>query len=122
VNEVRVLVTGGRGYRHAWRVFEELGRVLEEDCEGVLARLCVVQGGASGADAHAQEWARSQGVCSVTFEANWTKLGDVAGPIRNRWMFKFMPIDIVLAFPGGTGTQGCVREARRMGVDVREIT
>ena len=114
-------MTGGRDYKHAHKVFEALGEYLEDECSGLLGELCVIQGGSTGADAWARRWAEESGVCSATFHANWTKLGDIAGPMRNRQMFKFLDISAVLAFPGGAGTKGCIREAKRSGVEVRLI-
>lgn len=44
-----------------------------------------------------------------------------AGVYRNQEMLE-SGVDLVLAFPGGTGTADMVRRARKAGIDVREVS
>ena len=125
---VRVLVTGGRSYPHTHIVFKALTQVLEEDCGGTLARLCVVQGGcqedeergwSGGADRWAREWAAGAGVCSVSFHAQWRALGGPAGPARTRCLYMSWEIPLVWGFRGGAGTCSWGGVAGWGGVQVR---
>lgn len=107
MNGLIVLVTGGREYRdkpHAWEVLDALH---EASAIGLL-----VQGGASGADALAFNWATRRGIQAVTYLPNWSTYGPSAGPRRNRAMFDHARPDIVLAFQGGAGTANMIGIAR----------
>jgi hypothetical protein len=60
--------------------------------------------------------------------ARWKQDGIGAGPIRNRRMLAYaqsmrMGAErmLLLAFPGGFGTASCVREAERVGVEIRRV-
>ena len=54
-------------------------------------------------------------------EADWAKHGRKAGPIRNQRMIDEGRPDLVVAFPGGTGTADMVERARVAGIRVIEI-
>lgn len=108
-----VLVCGGRDYRDKKRIDTELDAINPA---------AVVQGGMSGADARARNWALEHGKVSITVDAAWTALRKAAGPIRNSAMLVYIKIDLVLAFPGGIGTADMVGKARAYGIEVREIT
>ena len=82
---------------------------------------CVIEGGASGADAAASQWGRLHGIPIQTFPAKWRVHGKSAGPIRNKQMLEEGKPTIVLAFPGGSGTGHMVSLARKAGVPVVEI-
>lgn len=109
--EAIILVTGGREYPHGARVFRALD---------ILQPKLVVQGGARGADAHARAWASLRVVPCVTMDAPWEGAGRKAGPIRNAWMAEIMKPDVVLAFPGWSGTASMRRIAEERGIPVWE--
>lgn len=108
-----VVVTGGRDYADYDRVCEELDAIADARSVTKLAH-----GGSRGADSLAGAWARSRGVEEVVFPAQWNTFGKSAGMIRNRDMLDGAMPDLVVAFPGGKGTEGCVREARKRGIFV----
>jgi len=112
---VIVVVTGGREYNDAARVNACLDWIHAGACITVL-----VQGGARGADALAARWAREHlpPERRVTVEAEWTRYGKSAGMRRNQLMLDTHKPDLVLAFPGGTGTANCVFEARARRIPV----
>ena len=107
-----MLVCGGRTYDDAFAV----KRYLEAQIVSV-----VIQGGATGADALAKKWAEDNGIPCIEVRANWKYYGAAAGPIRNDWMLRYCSFDMVLAFPGGTGTANMVRLARASGIEVVEV-
>lgn len=118
---MNVLVCGGRNYSDRSKVFDEL-----EILHAFNMKLCVISGGATGADALAEEWARSkigkrEGVSFRGFRADWTKHGKAAGPIRNQTMLDKGKPDLVLAFPGGAGTADMVRRATDANVTVKRL-
>src|SRR5271167_2213334 len=80
----------------------------------------VIEGGASGADRLARRWAGTNRVHVETFEADWLKYGRGAGPIRNALMLTIGKPDVVVAFPGGSGTRNMIHQAENLDVEVFE--
>jgi len=111
-----LLVCGGRDYKDAEQAFRALDRVLEHRQVAL-----VVSGGANGADSLAKEWAMRRGICFCEYPANWTFYGKSAGHLRNSAMIRHLPVDGVLAFPGGRGTANMVQQAKERGIQVLEL-
>lgn len=109
---VRILVTGGRDYADQVYLFHVLDRWHNE--RGIE---CIIEGGATGADHLAGLWAKDRGVPLLTFPAQW-ELGKQAGMIRNAQMLIEGKPNIVIAFPGGNGTDNMCEIAERQGVPV----
>jgi hypothetical protein len=99
-------------------IWRELDLIHEQEPIELL-----IQGGAPGVDAIADEWALDVGVESVTVMTDWAKHGKAAGMMRNVEMLKRYPEALVLAFPKGRspGTRGCIREAQKMGREPRIV-
>lgn len=111
---MRVLVCGGRTFANQDLVFRTL------DSLGVTF---LMEGGADGADSLGWKWAKRNlpADCRRTFQADWSKNGRAAGPMRNHEMLEEGKPDIVVAFSGGKGTADMVRRANRAGVPVLEV-
>lgn len=108
---MHVVVTGGRDYRltpedYAWM-----------DALGIMH---LREGGASGADRDAKEWAKLHDIPACHYVADWRRYGLGAGPMRNAAMLRDLREDhrqlrvpiAVVAFPGGRGTDNCVSQAK----------
>lgn len=114
-----VLVTGGREFRNERLMWAVLDRLHEEHGFTYL-----VHGDAAGADHMAHRWAKRHGVQPVAMEALWKSEGDSAGPKRNSRMLEFARPNMVVAFPGNTGTTDMVAKtyaAQKKGVDIAFI-
>jgi hypothetical protein len=109
---MKVLVCGGRDYSCEQEVEDQLFK---------LSPQLVITGGAHGADALAARWAERNGIALMVFRANWNIFGKAAGPIRNGWMLIYGIPDLVVAFPGGVGTADMVNQARKAGIEIKEI-
>ena len=110
----RIIVCGGRDYNDEEKVDEILS-------EFVTVGDTVVSGGAKGADTLAFRWSMAQdGVGSEVWKAEWDKHGKAAGPIRNEQMLR-SGADLVIAFPGGRGTDHMIKIAKKAGVEVYEV-
>lgn len=105
-----ILVCGGRKYNNRARVYSTLTRIHTLKPIEVL-----IEGGAKGADTLAREWAKDAGVHCATMPALWNKLGDAAGPPRNRAMALLRPT-LVVAFPGNSGTRDMMNTAIRNNI------
>ncbi len=113
---MRVLVCGGRDYFDRETIHTVLNEML---LRGEITFL--VAGCASGADHIALDWANWKQVDHAKFFAKWTEQGKKAGPIRNLRMLTEMNPQIVVGFPGGTGTADMIRRAEAAGVPVRRV-
>ena len=110
----RVLICGGRDYEEAV-LFESVMNSLRHL---FAPKLCIIEGGAKGADRLARQWAHTNGVPCLTVEANWEVYGARAGTLRNTWMLEFAMPDLVIAFPGGAGTNNMLMQTRKQGLDI----
>lgn len=111
----RICVCGGRDYADKDRVFRALDNAV-----ATFGMFELVHGGARGADSLAGEWAAHVGATTHVFMADWNKHKRAAGPIRNREMIAF-GFDLLIAFPGGTGTADMMGATRKAGIPVYEI-
>lgn len=113
-----MLVCGGRDFSDAELLRDCLNELLER-----YPITTVVHGAARGADSLAGEWAEDCGLLVEEYPADWNKYGKAAGPIRNQQMLESLTPgeDIVVAFPGGRGTQDMIDRSRKAGVYVVEI-
>jgi hypothetical protein len=123
-----IVTTGSRDL--SWPL-PRIEQALSGAAGGQVVRL-LIHGGARGADALAGEAARQLGWPVQVIRANWACYGHAAGPIRNRRMLlqaRQVASDcaaevLVLGFPGGSGTEDCLRHARllrRSGVGAIRI-
>lgn len=111
---MRVLVCGGRDFSDRDSAYRTLDAIHAETPISVI-----IEGGASGADRLAFQWASEGNRCgTLTFDADWNALGKAAGPMRNWRMLNKGKPDVVVAFPGGRGTADMVRRAKKAGVRV----
>lgn len=113
-----VLVTGGRDYRREDVVRDALHIQLMAMSKRRGRRLVIVHGNARGADSLAKKWAEYWDCPSFAIPAEWNKLGDKAGSKRNQQMLDWLPIDLVIAFPGGVGTRDMVTRAEKAKIEI----
>jgi hypothetical protein len=112
---MRVLVCGGRNFHDGDMLIEALNEI-----HAATPITLVIQGGAAGADRLAGYWAYRRAIECKVYPAQWKRYGNrIAGPIRNQLMLDDGKPDLVVAFPGGSGTADMVRRARTAGVPVR---
>ena len=111
---MRVLVCGGRDYSDYDTVCSTLNRhAFDADV--------LIQGGASGADELAVDWAEHHQIRIENYPADWKKYGRSAGYIRNAQMLQEGKPDLVIAFPGGKGTAMMVKLAEKAKIKVIKI-
>ena len=110
--EVSVLVCGGRKF-NGWTAMQ---RALDRIRPDVI-----IHGAAAGADSMAGRYAQENGIECQEFPAEWERYGRSAGYRRNQEMLDEGKPDLVVAFPGGPGTQNMVKISRHQGFDVNII-
>jgi hypothetical protein len=106
---MKILVCGGRDFSD----YPFMSSTLES-----INPTQIISGGARGADRLAERYAVEFGVPIQVFPALWDTEGKAAGFIRNQRMLDEGDPDLVVAFPGGRGTDDMVRRAIRHGVKV----
>lgn len=109
---IRVLICGGRDYDDA----ENVALVINL-LKNVYRDLIIIEGGARGADTLAREEAKRRGIHCATVPALWDTYKKGAGDKRNRAMVFGLEPHVVVAFPGGRGTENCVRHAKEQKID-----
>lgn len=139
---LKILVTGGRNFGHVpkdtpkWDLERAKAQALKEHyfVKGTLDALCIdegdmlprtgttiIHGGATGADAAADEWAVVNWAMFRVHPANWERDGHWAGGIRNQYMLDIEKPDLVVAFPGSAGTRDMVSRAHAQGFKVLKV-
>jgi len=116
---VRVIVCGGRDYHNVNVVRKALAYV---DGGLVPHRLCLVHGSQRGADRLAAREAAGRGWAVEPHPPDIAKHGAPAAfHIRNQEMVD-AGADLLIALPGGSGTEGCIKRAKAAGIPVREFS
>ena len=117
---MKVLVCGGRDFNDKTMIYNVLNNRMIQ-ANGKITH--IIHGNARGADTLAGQWARETGVQEVSCPANWQVYGRRAGFLRNKAMLDLLnpEKDIVIAFPGGRGTEMMVDIAKKANVTVRRI-
>ena len=113
---MKILVCGGRDYDSEIALSKVLDRL--NDSENITE---LIHGGARGADTLAGQWARDRDIPVTVFHADWKRHGKAAGVIRNQEMLVDGDPDIVLAFPGGRGTEHMVKVAKAWHKNIEVI-
>ncbi len=129
---MRVLVCGGRNYNDRDHIYNTLC-----DLHYKLGPFtAVIHGDATGADSEADGWAEMMKIPTVPMKAKWKDLdapgavikhnrygayNALAGFDRNQRMIDEGKPDIVIAFPGGNGTDDMCERAKKAGVKIKKI-
>jgi YspA, cpYpsA-related SLOG family len=111
-----VCVTGGRDYADCIFLYMVLTSMHAQN------RIrCLTNGAYRGADALSKQWAKLHGIPYLPFPADWATYSGRAGPLRNAQMIREAQPDVVVAFPGDTGTGNTVMLARTNVPAIRVI-
>ena len=112
----RVLVCGGRNFNDR----KLLVKVLD-DLYLNRGMTTLIEGEAKGADQMSAWWAEAYNIIIERYPANWSRYGRSAGHIRNQQMIDEGKPDLVVAFPGGKGTDNMVQRAKAAQVLVLDL-
>ena len=108
----RVIVAGSRRFTDYARMCADLDYLLSARLPDVE----IVSGGAPGADALGERYARQHGLSCRIVRANWRTYGRAAGPLRNVAMATMADAAIVYWCPGSRGSASMVRAAQQRGL------
>jgi hypothetical protein len=112
---MRLIVAGSRDFDDYSYMESKLADLLVQLTPKFVT---IISGGARGADALGERYARSRGTKLKVMRADWDEHGKRAGIIRNEEMAR--EADALAAFWNGKsrGTKHMIQEALRMGLDV----
>jgi hypothetical protein len=114
---ITVLVTGGRDYSDNKEVNKVLDKIHQTDGIKLL-----IHWAARGADFLADVWGLKNKIKIKRYQADWKKHGKAAGPIRNELMLTDnKDIDLIVAFPGGKGTDNMIKLALTRKLKIKRI-
>ena len=121
MEEFRVIIAGSRKYDDYETLREKCDKILSQKLADENCNVVVVSGGASGADALGERYARERGLAVESHPADWARYGRSAGPRRNAEMAE--TADALIAFPKegekNIGTQNMIKLARAKGLQIR---
>lgn len=111
---MKLAVIGSRNFNN-YDILEETLSTLEEPITEIIS------GGAKGADALAEQWAKNHNVPIRVHKADWVKYGRGAGPKRNKKIIA--DCDICVAFWDGksTGTKNSIELSKKAGKKTKII-
>lgn len=109
---MRVIIAGSRDLKDHYHLVEQA--VIDSGFDVTT----VISGGAPGIDSHGEEWALNRGIKFIVIPAQWSRLGNRAGPIRNTWMAE--EGEALIALPRGKsfGTRDMISKAWAKGLKV----
>ena len=108
---LNVIVAGGRNYSDYKAVKTKLDNFRSTLKPGTEVN--IISGGATGADSLGERYAKENNLDIRRFSADWNQHGKAAGPIRNEQMAT--EGDVLISFPGGTGTKNMIKNMRNRG-------
>ena len=87
-------------------------------CAAPFTITVVVSGGARGADAAGESWARVNRLPCTVLQADWDQYGKAAGPRRNRKMAEYADAAIVVWDGLSRGSANMIAEMNKRGKPV----
>lgn len=113
----RVIIAGTRDFNDYDLLRDHCDYILSNKAENG-EEIAIVSGGASGADALGERYAKERGYKILRYPAQWEKYGRRAGPMRNREMAD--NADALIAYWDGKsrGTKSMIREAEKRGLKI----
>ncbi len=84
-----VLFSGSR----TWTDLPEMASTVEEVFLRYRDNLFIIEGGATGLDQMVREYATGRSLPHAIIPAPWDGYGRAAGPVRNKWLARFRPIE-----------------------------
>ena len=124
--DLNIAVTGGRTYDNYTELSQSLDQAINQLNPAEGTNINIIAGGAKGADALAERYAKERNYGLTVKPADWDQYGNAAGPIRNKEMAELA--DVGVAFEGGKGTKNMIKTMGEQGkpllntVEIQEAT
>lgn len=113
---MKLIIAGGRDYNDYTRLRALLDRLLAN-----INEVEVVSGGARGADALGERYAKEKGYPLKVFPAKWDQYGKSAGYRRNAEMAEYAEACVCFWDGKSRGTMHMINLAKEKGLDLRVV-
>lgn len=100
----KLLVCGSRTINNSEWVFSEIEKYISES-NLQYSDIHIIEGGASGVDKIAKQFAQSKNISVIEMVADWKAYGRAAGPIRNEQMVRLCDQCLILWDGKSRGTK-----------------
>lgn len=117
--EFRVVVAGTRTFDDYDLLCRKLDGMLRVKRD--THRIVILSGGAKGADALGERYARERGYGLQVYPADWNAHGKAAGPMRNTAMVKYANAAVFFWDLASDGTRDCLKKARERKIPIRVV-
>lgn len=104
---MKLIIAGGRDYVFTRGDAKRIDAISPSE---------IISGGATGADAGGEKYARARNLPLTIIRAEWDKYDRAAGPKRNEEMAQIA--DGVALFKGGKGTASMHRYAKKYNLEI----
>lgn len=108
---LRLAISGGRDFHDLAFVWSNLDLYLDAPVVEIGF------GCAAGVDDLGWQWAKDKKIPWCRYVADWDTYDTSAGTLRNGVMLEDFQPDLLLVFPGGSGTRNCAKQAKEMGIE-----
>ena len=114
---IRVVIAGCRDYEN----YKAAKRFIDICLSNVRKEnnIVIVSGGARGADAIGERYAKENGFAVEKYLADWEKYGKSAGPIRNKQMAEIADYVICFWNEKSKGTKSMIDFAKKLNKPVK---
>lgn len=113
---MRILICGGRDFTDYSLLCRHMDDISEDYDFDNNQPITIIAGEARGVDTLAKRYAEECGWGYEGYPADWEKYGRRAGYVRNQQMLTEGRPELVVAFPGGKGTEMMVKLSKEAGV------
>ena len=117
---VKLVIAGKRDFNDYFLLKEKVDCFIQDhnlDVEEII----IISGGASGADALGEKYAKDNNFPCKVFKADWDSYGRAAGPIRNAEMAANATHAIVFWDGVSRGSLSMINEARKKNLCYRVV-
>lgn len=114
---MNLIIAGCRDFNDRDFIYEKIDSFIE--MYGAPER--IIEGGATGADRIAGEYAREHDIHLTVFNADWKTYGRAAGPIRNEHMAEYGTHLLAFWDCKSRGTANMIESATKRGLEITII-
>lgn len=115
---MKLIIAGGRDFQDFDLLKNKLDSILSNTDKSSIE---VVSGGANGADALGEKYARQNSLTLTRFPADWDKHGRSAGMLRNKSMAEYATHCVVFWDGCSKGTANMIMRAAQLNLVLRVI-
>jgi hypothetical protein len=120
---MKIIIAGSRDYGITFKEKQKVFLLLDV----IFSKLelksppVVLCGKADGIDSCGEDYAKQKGWQVDPYPADWTSLGNAAGPIRNQQMVTEADMLVVIRFKDSKGSKDVLARAKTKGIKIIDL-